>query len=53
MTHEEFVDLVAKMRHHQREFFRARRQEDLNESRKLEKSVDQAIETFKQGGYLL
>lgn len=53
MTHNEFIDLVAKMRYHQKEFFRARKQTDLTESKRLEKAVDQAIADFKEGGYLL
>lgn len=52
MDHIEFVNLVANMRSHQREWFAHHRQIDLTISRKLEKEVDQAVEDFRTGGTL-
>lgn len=52
MDYQEFIDLVAKMRHHQREWFRAHNPNDLNEARRLEKAVDKAISDLKAGGTL-
>lgn len=53
MNYNEFVDLVEKMRYHQKEFFRARKKEDLSESKRLEKAVDKAIQEFREGGVLV
>ena len=43
MTHEEFRKLVADMRHVQKSYFRTRRSDDLEESKHLERKVDEAL----------
>jgi len=40
---EEFMQLVARMRAVQKEYFRTRTQSALNESKRLEKEVDVAL----------
>ena len=52
MSYKEFVDLVEKMREHQRNFFTLRKQLDLDESKRLEKIVDAEIKSQKEGGGL-
>lgn len=53
---EQFITLTEKMRDAQKNYFRARRQQNqkaadeyLNESRSLERQVDEWIEKYKQG----
>lgn len=53
MTHEEFVELVAKMRDKQNTYFRTKSRIALDESKALEKAVDAAIYDFRFGGVLL
>ena len=48
MTAKEFFDLVAEMRSKQREYFRTRSTSVLNESKALERSVDDEIRRVKQ-----
>jgi len=55
MKDEEFYDLVSRMRSAQKEYFRTRDANVLNESKRLEKEVDNAIkehEEDKLGGRL-
>lgn len=51
MTDQEFRELVAEMRHAQKEYFRVRSSAALDKSKTLEKRVDQAMQDFasKQG----
>lgn len=44
----EFVDHVEKMREAQRWYFRSRLSHDLNDSKKLEKQVDQFLEYYRK-----
>lgn len=46
MTTKDFMDLVCKMRSAQKKYFRTRYFEDLEESKKLEREVDQALRNF-------
>jgi hypothetical protein len=43
MTPQQFIDLVCKLRSAQKQYFRTRSLADLDESKKLEREVDQAI----------
>lgn len=43
----EFVDLVAKMRQSQKDYFKTRGYSQLTESKRLEKEVDAAIEDIR------
>lgn len=43
MSDQAFTRLVEQMRSTQRKYFRTRSQGDLNESKRLEKAVDQAV----------
>jgi len=52
MSYKEFVNLVEKMRTHQRNFFTFHKQFDLDESKRLEKIVDAEIKSQKEGGGL-
>lgn len=46
MSPQQFIDLVCRMRSAQRQYFRTRSYDDLNESKKLEREVDQALHDF-------
>ena len=48
MTAKEFFGLVSDMRSKQREYFRTRSTSVLNESKALEKKVDDEIKRVKQ-----
>ena len=48
MTAREFFDLVSDMRSKQREYFRTRSTSVLNESKALERRVDDEIRRVKQ-----
>lgn len=52
MADQDFRDLVAKMRHAQKEYFRTRSPTSLEESKRLERAVDKALteSAQKQGG---
>lgn len=46
MSPQQFIDLVCKMRTAQKQYFRTRSYADLDESKKLEKQIDQALRDF-------
>lgn len=46
MSPQQFIDLVCRMRSAQKQYFRTSRYDDLDESKKLEREVDQAIRDF-------
>lgn len=46
MTPQQFIDLVCRMRTAQKAYFRTRSYGDLDESKKLEREVDQALRDF-------
>lgn len=46
MTPQQFIDLVSKMRSAQKKYFRTRSYGDLEESKKLEREVDQTLRDF-------
>lgn len=46
MTHQQFINLVCRMRSAQKQYFRTRALADLDESKKLEREVDQALRDF-------
>lgn len=46
MSPQQFIDLVCKMRSAQKQYFRTRSYGDLDESKKLEREVDQALRDF-------
>lgn len=46
MTPQQFIDLVCSMRSAQKQYFRTRSYGDLDESKKLERKVDQALRDF-------
>lgn len=46
MTAQQFIDLVCRMRSAQKQYFRTRSYDDLEESKKLEREVDQALRDF-------
>ena len=46
MTPQQFIDLVCRMRSAQKQYFRTRSYGDLDESKKLEREVDQALRNF-------
>lgn len=46
MSPQQFIDLVCRMRSAQMQYFRTRSYADLNESKKLEREVDQALRDF-------
>ena len=48
MTYEEFRKLVAEMRLAQRTYFKERSPQWLNESKRMERLVDKAIEAHGQ-----
>lgn len=48
MTHDEFKALVAEMRHAQRRYFNARTFENLEEAKRLERLVDEALKDDRQ-----
>jgi predicted RNA-binding Zn ribbon-like protein len=48
MTVSEFVSLVEKMREAQKRYFRTRASYNLNDSKKLEKQVDEAVEQWNK-----
>jgi hypothetical protein len=47
-TEKEFVNLVARMRHLQKEYFRSKRGDVLVQACALEGEVDKYIEDFQQ-----
>ncbi len=49
MNLQQFASLVRKMRAAQVSYFRHRREVDLQNSRRLEKEVDQALKDLGQG----
>lgn len=49
MTDKEFRDLVAQMRHNQKEYFRTKSGDALGQSKSLERQVDQALKQFSDG----
>lgn len=46
MTPQKFIDLICRMRSAQKQYFRTRSYADLDESKKLEREVDQALRDF-------
>ena len=46
MSPQQFSDLVCRMRTAQKQYFRTRSYADLDESKKLEREVDQALRDF-------
>ena len=48
MTTDEFYKLVEEMRNVQKEYFRTRDANILNESKRLEKAVDNAIKEHEE-----
>lgn len=46
MSPQQFIDLVCRMRTAQNAYFRSRSYDDLDESKKLEREVDQALLDF-------
>lgn len=46
MSTQQFIDLVCRMRSAQKQYFRTRSYADLDESKKLEREVDQALRDF-------
>ncbi|MBQ7851332.1 MAG: hypothetical protein IJ342_00400 [Muribaculaceae bacterium] len=48
MNAKEFFDLVAQMRHHQKEYFKTKSVESLRYSKDLERKVDAEIQRVKQ-----
>lgn len=49
MTAPELANLVAKMRHAQKEYFRTRSTSALEESKRLERKVDDACQAILDG----
>lgn len=49
MTATELAKLVAKMRHAQKEYFRTRSTSALEESKRLERQVDEACQAILDG----
>ena len=47
MDEKQFIEIVAEMRANQKLYFKTRDYKFLNESKRLEKLVDQAIEDYK------
>lgn len=48
MSPKEFIDLVCRMRTAQKAYFRTRSLADLDESKKLEREVNQALRDFSE-----
>ena len=46
MSFQQFINLVCRMRSAQKQYFRTRSFGDLDESKKLEREVDQALRDF-------
>jgi hypothetical protein len=46
MSPKEFIDLVCKMRTAQKQYFRTRLHDDLQQSKEYEREVDQALREF-------
>lgn len=46
MTTQQFIDLVCKMRTAQKQFFRTRLHDDLQQSKEYEQQVDKALRYF-------
>ena len=46
MSPQQFIDLVCKMRTAQKQFFRTRLHDDLQQSKEYERQVDQALREF-------
>lgn len=46
MSFQQFIDLVCRMRSAQKQYFRTRNYADLDENKKLEREVDQALREF-------
>jgi len=47
MSQDDFVDLVERMRGYQVAFFKNRKHSDLEEAKKHEKAVDNAVREYK------
>lgn len=45
---EDFIELVAKMRESQKEYFRGRMGRDLEKAKKLESEVDKRIKAYRE-----
>lgn len=48
MTPQQFIDLVCRMRTAQKAYFRTRSYSDLDESKKLEREVDNALREISE-----
>lgn len=48
MSPQQFIDLVCRMRSAQKQYFRTRTLADLDESKKLEREVDNALRNFSE-----
>lgn len=46
MSPQQFIDLVCKMRSAQKQFFRTRLHDDMEQAKQLERQVDQALRDF-------
>lgn len=46
MTAKEFIDLVCQMRSAQKRFFRTHLHDDMEQSKELERKVDNALKAF-------
>lgn len=46
MSPQQFIDLVCKMRTAQKQYFRTRLHDDLQQSKEYERQVDQALRDF-------
>lgn len=46
MTPQQFIDLVCRMRSAQRQFVRTLKHDDMQQAKKYEKQVDQALRGF-------
>lgn len=46
MTPQQFIDLVCKMRTAQKQYFRTRLHDDMEQAKQLERQVDQALRDF-------
>lgn len=51
MTHQQFIDLVCRMRSAQKQYFRTRTFADLEESKKLEREVDKALQEYNEPSF--
>jgi hypothetical protein len=46
MTPQQFIDLVCRMRSAQKQYFRTRLHDDMQQAKELERQVDQALRDF-------